>query len=371
MNTMSRHTACKTSNKVCRERKVRCDGEPECDNCRRSGETCVYLPTNKSSKADLSQSLEAFQQRLERAEVYIAIQTQATRRNLAQNYFDPQQIPGIAMENPEFYFPLPPHVTNGEPCVPHGAGGRPHNPQDNHGDSNGELFHQLQPAGPGSRTDTYPFQIDDLMTARSETPRPGPARPQTSSAPLHRGQVQMPTPREIGSTRGLPDPVGEASVASPIVIPSPASTPLLVPRADVLEDSSRIMGELASFSSTVFTTQAQIASMAGAAANLLSWLRQAPQVTSPGAFKASHGAQMVRETLATLEARVREVQQMAERRHEEAWARLRGAMEEMDPAGTELKAHEGELQSRLDLISQFFKNDYNIWTALGEQETRF
>lgn len=51
--------------KLCRDRKVRCGGEqPACEKCRRAGEQCVYLPTQKPSKAELAQTVEALQKRL-------------------------------------------------------------------------------------------------------------------------------------------------------------------------------------------------------------------------------------------------------------------------------------------------------------------
>jgi hypothetical protein len=52
------------SSQVCRERKVRCDGESECDNCRRSGETCIYVPTQTTTKADLARTISILQERL-------------------------------------------------------------------------------------------------------------------------------------------------------------------------------------------------------------------------------------------------------------------------------------------------------------------
>jgi hypothetical protein len=56
-----RHTACKS----CRERKVRCGGEqPACAKCRAAGEECVYLPTQRPTRADLTQTVEALQKRL-------------------------------------------------------------------------------------------------------------------------------------------------------------------------------------------------------------------------------------------------------------------------------------------------------------------
>ncbi|KAK9414812.1 putative Hemerythrin-like domain-containing protein [Seiridium unicorne] len=68
MSVITRHTACK----LCRDRKVRCDGEqPACEKCRRTGEQCVYLAPSRSNKVDLQTTVETLQQRLNRAEEII------------------------------------------------------------------------------------------------------------------------------------------------------------------------------------------------------------------------------------------------------------------------------------------------------------
>lgn len=56
-----RHVACR----LCRERKVKCSGESEaCDQCRRTGERCVYMPTYRPSKVELADTVELMQKRL-------------------------------------------------------------------------------------------------------------------------------------------------------------------------------------------------------------------------------------------------------------------------------------------------------------------
>lgn len=61
MSGVSRHKACK----LCRDRKVRCDGEqPACEKCRRLGETCIYTATSKPTKADLAQTIESLRDRI-------------------------------------------------------------------------------------------------------------------------------------------------------------------------------------------------------------------------------------------------------------------------------------------------------------------
>lgn len=59
--TASRHLACK----VCRDRKVRCDGgRPSCEKCLQSGENCVYVSPARLSKVDLIENIASLQERL-------------------------------------------------------------------------------------------------------------------------------------------------------------------------------------------------------------------------------------------------------------------------------------------------------------------
>ncbi|KAK4247472.1 hypothetical protein C7999DRAFT_41240 [Corynascus novoguineensis] len=61
----SRHIACK----LCRDSKVRRPGEqPACAKCRRVGEQCVYVPAQRSTKANLNETIEALQKRLNETE---------------------------------------------------------------------------------------------------------------------------------------------------------------------------------------------------------------------------------------------------------------------------------------------------------------
>ncbi|CAN8104630.1 unnamed protein product [Discula destructiva] len=79
----SRHMACK----LCRDRKVRCGGEqPVCEKCRLAGEPCVYLPTHKSTKADLVQMVEALQKRLDETETYLSQLKASTPGSTTSNH---------------------------------------------------------------------------------------------------------------------------------------------------------------------------------------------------------------------------------------------------------------------------------------------
>ncbi|KAK1984709.1 hypothetical protein LZ30DRAFT_768621 [Colletotrichum cereale] len=334
MNTMSRRMACK----VCRERKVRCDGEPECGNCRRSGDPCVYLPTNKSTKADISQSLEAIQDRLERVEAFIDIQAQASRRNaaLSRPYSEHHaELQGV--DHSVFYFPAPTQVTAGSLGPKHRNTAFPRYQSPEYAE--GDLFSNLPTPRTASRNDMYQFQMYDLMSGQ-----PNETVPPVFSDP-------------------------DRATASPILSPSPAPALLSPssPSGDMTDDRGRVLGELKSFSAQVLITQAQIAAVATATADLMAWLRQAPLVSSGSVTNTTYGGQMVRETLATLDKRV---QELAETGHSEAWKRLKSGLEGTEPADVELRAHEGELQSQLAAISDFFKNEYNVSSPLHEQKRR-
>ncbi|KAK1621871.1 hypothetical protein BDP81DRAFT_411731 [Colletotrichum phormii] len=317
------------------------------------GDPCVYLPTNKSTKADISQSLEAIQDRLERAEAFIEIQTQALRRNMApyRPYSEPHpDLQGI--DHPDFYFPATTQVTAGDPGAKHRGTTFPR--YESPENAEGDLFSNLPTPRTGSRSDAYQFQMYDLMSGQ---PR--------ETVPAVRGNVKS----AATSAASQPDHAN----ASPNLAPSPAQALLSPspPGTEAVEERGRVLCELKSFSTEVFTTQAQIAAVAAATANLMLWVHivsVTPLVSSGGFTNANYGGQMVRETLATLETRVRELQELAETGHSEAWKRLRSGLEGMEPADVELRAHEDELQSQLAAISNFFKNEYNVSSPLHEQD---
>lgn len=60
MSGTSRHKACNH----CREKKIRCDGGQPCQRCRAGGDVCDYSAQTKPTKLDLTQALEAFNDRL-------------------------------------------------------------------------------------------------------------------------------------------------------------------------------------------------------------------------------------------------------------------------------------------------------------------
>ncbi|KAK8102447.1 hypothetical protein PG984_015593 [Apiospora sp. TS-2023a] len=65
------------------DRKVRCDGIQPCENCRRSGDTCLYSPTLSLTKADLFHTIEVLRGRV--AEAQLLKQEQLLKSNPKAN----------------------------------------------------------------------------------------------------------------------------------------------------------------------------------------------------------------------------------------------------------------------------------------------
>ncbi|KAI4233077.1 MAG: hypothetical protein L6R40_007200 [Gallowayella cf. fulva] len=76
MSGTSRHKACNH----CREKKIRCDGGQPCQRCRAGGDVCDYSAQTKPTKLDLTQALEAFNDRLFQAESALAAQQNVPTR---------------------------------------------------------------------------------------------------------------------------------------------------------------------------------------------------------------------------------------------------------------------------------------------------
>ncbi|CAO1597615.1 hypothetical protein XANCAGTX0491_001422 [Xanthoria calcicola] len=106
MSGTSRHKACNH----CRDKKIRCDGGQPCQRCRGSGDNCEYSTQAKPSKLDLTQALEAFNDRLFQAESALAAQHHAPTTQYpalptasfdADNMAMWSQPPGVLQSTPE------------------------------------------------------------------------------------------------------------------------------------------------------------------------------------------------------------------------------------------------------------------------------
>ncbi|KAI5924966.1 hypothetical protein F4810DRAFT_104944 [Camillea tinctor] len=351
MNTISRHIACK----LCRDRKVRCDGgQPSCEKCRRSGETCVYVPTHKPTKADLAQTIESLQERLDKAEAYILRHSNTNRPPSSD-----QPVPGsnstIGVEYsdcPSFAMQIPSTGPSGEQFIPAGLNGMPHTPYTHHtvpfhpDNLEQDFFNYLPSPNMTVRNEPSPFQVDDVRVMEEV---PGSC----ATSPFRResmyGHMHMPSLREVRAINS----------SSTSTTPPPSSPGCRSPRG---EDVGKVLAELTSFGMAVFNTQAEIAGISSVVAEYLEWMRKASPVTGPGLPKPNLTV------LEALETRVREVHSMATSRHLEAWRQTISMLERVDGVGAMLNLFDAEIQRRTAETAEFFQTSYDVCAALPEQQ---
>lgn len=140
------------------------------------------------------------------------------------------------------------------------------------------------------------------------------------------------------------------------------------------------------FSETMSTVQSDIAGLSLAVAEYLSWMRR---VNGAGARSRStstdgHDTAQTPQSeaiLELLEARVREVNNLAETTHRAAWNRLVTALEASDihpsgggrcaknPIAAQLWAHERGMERRAAETAHFFASSYNVCLTLSDQRS--
>ncbi|KAL9124057.1 MAG: hypothetical protein Q9217_006578, partial [Psora testacea] len=322
MNNMSRHRACK----LCRDRKVRCDGnQPVCDKCRRLGENCVYSPTYKPTKADLAQTIESLRDRIDTAEsIFVRQNTSAppshdllapvtdSAMSIASLDFTP-----FASPTDQFFSPH----RNGQTITQ-----SPKKDDDFLNNLPMMLGNDISGFLPENMTMPEDHS-ENLMTQRF---RNG-----------NNCYEKIPSLREIRALNSN----SSSSLSSPGSKKSDQH----------VKDSSRILAELQTFSSTIFQTQTEIAGISSAVAEYLAWLRNVPGMPKTPDCTA---------VLETLETRVREVHEMAENRHWAAWKQM---LEKLDGASTQLGAFGAELQERTAGMAQVFHTSYDVGKAIQKQ----
>ncbi|RDW80300.1 hypothetical protein BP6252_04938 [Coleophoma cylindrospora] len=125
------------------------------------------------------------------------------------------------------------------------------------------------------------------------------------------------------------------------------------------KDSQRITNEFTTFCSTIFSMHAEIAGITGVVGEYLTWVRKSR--TAEPNFAA---------ILEMLEARVREVQEMAEMRPRDPWGTLLDTLKKgtLDAklfamiSSFEIEAHE-----RAEKTRRFFQESYDVSFKLSEQ----
>ncbi|KAI3336498.1 hypothetical protein HD806DRAFT_7992 [Xylariaceae sp. AK1471] len=355
MNNLSRHIACK----LCRDRKVRCDGgQPTCEKCQRSGETCIYVPTHKPTKADLAQTIESLQERLDKAEAYILRHGNTNKHTT--NEQPPITTPNstIAVDYPDcssFNLAMTTTVPTGGRFMSAGVPGMPPTPFSHHSlpmspeNLDNEFMNYLPSPNLGVHNDLSHFQmedprhIDDMSGASTSS-----SSFRHESYHSHR---YMPSLQEVRIVNG-----SSTSATSPP--PSPSG------RSHTPDGTNHILAELTTFGMAVFNTQAEIAGISSVVAEYLEWMRKAPPTNGQGSPKANPAV------LEALETRVRELNVMAGTRHMEAWRQSINRLERIPGVGAMLNVFDGEMQRRSSEMANFFHTSYDICQPLPEQLMR-
>ncbi|KAI4601739.1 hypothetical protein KJ359_010603 [Pestalotiopsis sp. 9143b] len=122
--------------------------------------------------------------------------------------------------------------------------------------------------------------------------------------------------------------------------------------------SSAVLAALSASSHVLFTTQAEIAGISLAIADYLTWIRQMPQ-PSPNLI---HIAQ-------TLEARAREVHEMAKTQHWAAWRSMVASLESQKGLCLGLRRLEEQLSRRTNEIERFFDDNYSVSQPVSRQRS--
>jgi hypothetical protein len=348
--------ACRT----CRDRKVRCDGaQPACEKCQRANEPCVYLPASRQSKADIALTIESLQERLgrelvdlgwhsltklERTEAKLQEQgrTSPTRSNSAQPENSGVEA-GSASSAPLSSATLPTNAMDSllgyaqEPAFDSDTS----SPATGFGDlgtpdmldllSPGLLMSPMYPRSMFPNDTDFFEHFPTIATQIPHQKRPHGLRPSP-------GQLRpFPSLRDLRAQSGS---TGQHQ--------QPAS----MPSQHRLIDISNLVEELGSFVSTLLVAHADVAGIAAALADYLSWASKQPDPSS---------------ILCTLEARAREIADIGASHSRPCLAQLARALGDTEGA-VKLKEVEAILQSRLTELSRFFQDSYEIGHALSDQQ---
>ncbi|OIW32211.1 hypothetical protein CONLIGDRAFT_629910 [Coniochaeta ligniaria NRRL 30616] len=340
-----RHVACK----LCRERKVRCPGQqPACDKCRRAGEECIYLPAQKpfKSASDLHETVEALQKRLNEAETLILNMGGHLRNTVAV----PSSRGFVAWPaSPDFSTLAPPSLS--EPSiVSRGSATQDHQEV---------LYHQPHP------------QLPEPESSQVTASRGGAA-----------GNVfQGNEPMDFDESLML-DFNQESFEQAQVVTrhsfhesPSqPTDIPPLAPSRDAPRSATGSMAEdtgvatvldpLAAYCSSVIRREAEMAGLATAVADYIAWMRNMPSTGAPPVTNPVY-----QQMLQNIEIRVRELVEIAHKKHDGPLRGLLGALG--GASGGDMAARvavlEDDLQKQMRDQASFFKTEYDACKFLSEQ----
>jgi len=165
------------------------------------------------------------------------------------------------------------------------------------------------------------------------------------------GRIKIPSLQEIRALNSV------STLSSASTFPNPNQEP--GEQHTETSSSRHVLEELRAFSSTIFITQAEIAGISSAVAEYLSWLRNVPGLPK---FPTDSAV-----LLQTLEARVRELQGMAEEKHWVAWKVLLEKLDGIVGVGSQsLGNFEAEMRKRTAEVARAFDASYDVGKAMHE-----
>ncbi|KAG8164105.1 hypothetical protein KVR01_006023 [Diaporthe batatas] len=348
MSGSFRHMACK----FCRDRKVRCGGEqPSCEKCRRAGEECIYLPSQRSpTKASLAETVDTLQKRLEEAETRITRMGRHSSQSLTPHIPYSQLWPMsteylaqasslLSSDNLNSYSGLAAPSAN-----LYNQSAKSYSAEPTQHDRMGSVDTNLTRPGTG-KTDPLQFREEDAESNSS------------SFADLS-ARLGLPDHRRASYPRQFFDANTSSSNTSMLDTPQTEKT--------AEEIAGPILNHISVFSTAVFRHQAEICGIAGVLSEYVAWLRRSPPGVSPSGANSVYS-----NVLETIEARLRELREIAESRHVGSFHDLAVGVRELVPAGS-THSHaigdlERDLQKQAADLSHFFKTRYNACSMLSEQ----
>ncbi|OCK75781.1 hypothetical protein K432DRAFT_396987 [Lepidopterella palustris CBS 459.81] len=315
MSGSSRHMACKT----CRDRKVRFDGgQPSCEKCKKSHETCVYVPASKQTRADLTETIEGLQERLAKAEAQLGAQQMTPRSSFSGPVFDRM---AISTTQSPFATPMLDDVRSFCMQSPTTA------------TQTAPWNEAIPMAGlPFDRNEGVPAYLGVLPDSNASTDFPCPL-PFSQALSLEKqpdlSQDPSPTSPQLPSLRDIRAWNGQQQQLQ-------MST---APEAD--PDAATVFREFAVFVSAVFSIQADIVGVTSAVSEYLAWARKNSVTNYPV-------------MLETLEVRVREIADATSSKHWVAFKQAKQSLGKSENFRRQLKALEGDLARQMRKQRSFF-----------------
>ncbi|KAL2179695.1 uncharacterized protein P884DRAFT_283541 [Thermothelomyces heterothallicus CBS 202.75] len=319
-------------------RKVRCPGEqPAYAKCLQAGEECVYLPAQRPTKANLNETIEALQKRLNETENMIlkmraySSYADATPTRWSYNFDWP------AMS--DFSTLAPPNLSAEPPATPLGvANGFFASERNGSTDSR---------AGEPMDFDRAPadlsFQLGFPSTGNDKGHEQGQAACQEA------GHGSLSSPR--GTSTFTPPSSRDADARS-----GTGSTD------DVT--GSAVVDALGAYCSAVIRRECEVVGIANIVADYIAWMRKLPATGAPPVTNT-----MYQQMMANIETRVRELVEVAQKRHDEPLRNLLLALENASSTAVAGRVAnlEADLQKQRRDHTNFFEKQYDTCKFLSEQ----